>query len=92
MKKVKEILNKPISNVVIVFSVLIFSLILITSADLFSSSGLGGFLLVGEPLVAAVFGIGFYFVSRFLTKKNNWIITLICVTYLLYFSIDYYLK
>lgn len=92
MNKLKNLLNEPLINVLLTLTVLIVSWFIIYSANLFSSSGLGAFLLIGFPTVVAFFTIGIYFIIRFFTKKYNWLVTLVSIIYLLYYSINYYLK
>ena len=65
---------------------------IIFNADLFSSSGLGGFILIGIPFVVGISTGVVYLISRIFIKEYNWVFTLISIIYNLYFSLEYYFK
>jgi hypothetical protein len=92
MNRFLEQFTKLEINVIVTFGVMVLCWIIIYSADLFSSSGLGEFYLLAIPTIISTFSIGVYFVSRFFFKKYNWILSLIGMLYQLYFAIGYYLK
>ncbi|MFD2824465.1 hypothetical protein ACFS5M_12355 [Lacinutrix iliipiscaria] len=89
--KIPELITKPKNNIIGILIAMIISWIIGMSADLSASSGHGGFIPLVYPPMAAIFFIILYYISRLLTKKYNWIITLFAIIHLLYFAIDFYI-
>jgi len=70
----------------------VISWIIGLQTDLHPSSGHGGFIPLVFPPLLGIFIILIYLISRIFIRKYNWIITLIGIIYLMYFSIDFYIK
>ncbi len=70
----------------------IISWIIGMQTDLHPSSGHAGFIPLVFPPLVGIFTILIYLISRIFIRKFNWVISLTGITYLLYFSIDFYIK
>ena len=88
----KKILDNRKYNLIGIFIGTILAWVIAMKTDLPASSNHGGFIpLIYPPLIGFI-TIGAYLISRLITKKYNWIITIFGIVYILHFAIDFNLS
>ena len=84
-------INNPKSNITEIVIGMLIAWVIAMSTDLPQSSGHGGFIPLTFPPITGVFFIVLYYISRFFTKKYNWLISIFAIIYLLYFAINFHI-
>jgi len=88
----KKILDSRKNNLIGILVGTIIAWIIAMQTDLPASSNHGGFIpLIYPPFIGILTVIG-YLISRLITKKYNWIISIIGIVYILHFAIDFNLS
>ena len=70
----------------------IIAWIIAMRTDLPASSNHGGFIPLIYPPFIGILTVIVYLISRLITKKYNWIISIIGIVYILHFAIDFNLS
>lgn len=84
----KETLNSSLNNIGFIFLLTICLTIFTMSAPDLATAGLGGLANLFFPSVIGGITLLIYLISRLLSRKWNWIITIFGMTYNLYISIQ----
>jgi len=88
----KKILDSRKYNLIGIFVGTIIAWIIAMRTDLPDSSNHGGFIpLIYPPFIGILTVVG-YLISRLITQKYNWIISIIGIVYILHFAIDFNLS
>lgn len=88
----QQTLNRPKWNILTIVVVVIIGTILTVNSEFNDSEGKAMFVVVWLPLMLGIATLILYGLSRLLTKKYNWFITLLGALYILSACIQFYLS
>ena len=82
----KLLLNTKKYNYITIIIVGLLTTVLAFNLD-YTGAGMATIIIVWLPLVFSVITLLLYYVSHFVIKKYNWVITLLGVLFVIYFTI-----
>jgi len=88
----KKILDRRKYNCIGIFIGTILAWIIAMQTDLPQSSNHGGFIPLIYPPFLGISTVIAYLISRLITKKYNWVISIIGIVYMLFFAIEFNLS
>ena len=91
MGKINELINKPKINVIGILIGTLISWIIGIKTEMPASANIGALIPIVYAPFVGILSVAAYFISRIITKKYNWIISLFATIHLLKFAIEFYI-
>jgi len=85
-----KLFNNPKNNIIAIIAIEIIALAITFTAD-YSGAGMAAIIIKWIPAIIGIITLLFYFISRLITKKYNWVISIIGVILMLVSAINIHL-